>query len=107
MQEVNERRQRRRSDDAIEDGQDVTETVSMLSHATLRQRSMPESWVRFAMDKLWSLMFLTVASLGLYEAQFVSAIVHAQIALLCTWAFCSGRFWSFLAGILKCIEACF
>ena len=80
MQEVNERRQRRRSDDAIDDGQDVTETVLMLSHATLRQRSMPESWVRFAMDKLWSLVFLTVASLGLYEAQFVSEIVHAPHA---------------------------
>uniref|UniRef100_M4BMW0 Transmembrane protein 107 n=1 Tax=Hyaloperonospora arabidopsidis (strain Emoy2) TaxID=559515 RepID=M4BMW0_HYAAE len=32
------------------------------------------------MDKLWSLVFLTVASLGLYEAQFVSEIVHAPHA---------------------------
>ncbi|CAI5717632.1 unnamed protein product [Hyaloperonospora brassicae] len=81
MQEVIARRPRHGRDDVgVSDAHDVSEAVSMLPASMPRQRSLPERYVRVAMDKLWSLVFLTVASLGLFEAHFGTDIVHAASA---------------------------
>ncbi|CAI5742857.1 unnamed protein product [Peronospora destructor] len=60
--------------------QTQSESDSIMLDPTPRPRSQPESWVRFVMDRLWSLTFLSVACLGLYEADFVSALLHASHA---------------------------
>ena len=81
MQEVTARRPGHGHDDVVvHDEHDVAETVSMLPASVPRQRSLPERWVRVAVDKLWSLVFLSVACLGLFEANFVTDIVHAASA---------------------------
>ncbi|KAG7385019.1 hypothetical protein PHYPSEUDO_002031 [Phytophthora pseudosyringae] len=78
MQEVKERRphsQRNADDD--EDEAQQTETDPMVADAPAPRRSQPESWLRFVMDKIWSVTFLSVACLGLYEANFVPELLHA------------------------------
>ncbi|RLN59628.1 hypothetical protein BBJ29_002221 [Phytophthora kernoviae] len=41
------------------------------------RRSKPETWLRFITDRIWPGVFLVVACLGLYEADFVSDVLHS------------------------------
>ncbi|KAI9919427.1 hypothetical protein PsorP6_017489 [Peronosclerospora sorghi] len=82
MQEVKARRPISR--DTIEDDDDAaeTETDPMVSFPKFEptRTLQADSWVRFVMDKIWSLAFLSVACLGLYEAEFIPELLHAPNA---------------------------
>ncbi|KAL4163912.1 hypothetical protein KRP22_004539 [Phytophthora ramorum] len=82
MQEVKERRPHAQRTAAESDEQtENIETDPMVPHARSGRRAQAaESWVRFVLDRIWSLTFLTVASLGLYEADFVPQLLHASHA---------------------------
>ncbi|CAH0493850.1 unnamed protein product [Peronospora farinosa] len=70
----------RRSVEMDDHDQNQSETDSILLDSTPLPRVQPESWVRFVMDKIWSLTFLSVACFGLYEVNFVSDLLHASHA---------------------------
>ncbi|KAG6948045.1 hypothetical protein JG688_00015270 [Phytophthora aleatoria] len=80
MQEVKERRPRLQRNGDDDDDTEQTETDPMVPDTPTPRRSQPETWVRFVMDKIWSVAFLAVACLGLYEADFVSDLLHAPHA---------------------------
>ncbi|EEY69681.1 uncharacterized protein PITG_19299 [Phytophthora infestans T30-4] len=80
MQEIKERHPRSQRNGDDEGETDHAETDPMVSNTPAPRRSQPEIWVRFVMDKIWSVAFFSVACLGLYEADFVSDLLHAPHA---------------------------
>ncbi|OWZ00479.1 putative membrane protein [Phytophthora megakarya] len=77
MQEVKERRPHSVEED---NEQEQKEADPMVPNVSTPQRSLPESWLTFVLDRIWAVAFLTVASFGLYEAHFVSDLLHAPHA---------------------------
>lgn len=80
MQEIKERhpRSQRMDEDNEETGK--METDPMVSNVSMPRRSHLTSWVRVVMDKIWSIVLVVVASLGVYEADFVPDILRAPTA---------------------------
>lgn len=69
------------SDDADELMDKETDPmVSAAPNSSARRAQQAESWVQFVLDRIWSLAFLGVASLGLYEAEFVPELLQAPHA---------------------------
>jgi hypothetical protein len=77
IQEIKERRPHPAGDD--EDAQE-TETDPMVPDVASPRRPHPESWLRFVLDRVWSMAFLSVAVLGLYEADFFPQLLRAPHA---------------------------
>lgn len=86
MQEVKERKRKTPAQDAQEpaagDSEDVTDpTVPALGGARKAKGGKSGgTWLGYIMDRLWSLVFFTVASLGLYEMHFVQEVLYAPEA---------------------------
>lgn len=80
MMEMQEVKERRPHSQRHEEEEETFETDPMVSGLPTARRSQPESWVQLVMDKIWSVVFLTVACLGLYEADFVPQLLHAPHA---------------------------
>ncbi|RLN61702.1 hypothetical protein BBJ29_009927 [Phytophthora kernoviae] len=80
MQDVKERRPHsQRAAGGTQDGEE-TETDPMVPSMREERRSKPETWLRFIVDRIWPGVFLVVACLGLYEAGFVSDVLHSPRA---------------------------
>ncbi|KAG6616668.1 uncharacterized protein IUM83_13041 [Phytophthora cinnamomi] len=82
-QEVTARRPlsaRAGEDDDAEGLQDAETDPMVAAAPSARRAQLAESWLQLVLDRIWSLTFLAVASLGLYEADFVPQLLHAPHA---------------------------
>lgn len=86
MQEVKERKRKTPAQDVQEptagDDEDVTDPTVPALGGTRKAKGSKSggTWLGYIMDRLWSLVFFTVASLGLYEMHFVQEVLYAPEA---------------------------
>lgn len=82
MQEVKARRGALQEDaqDAADDGVETEPMIPAEPDDDVRGlRKPPKSWLTLVTERVWPCIFLGVATMGLYEADFVHEVLHSPL----------------------------